>query len=74
VPGKHWSRYKPTRITYREGKRVIKQAEDQKLLDAARELFKIKQDVSSVGFGELLDRVYTEYPEFAVNSIFRKSA
>lgn len=74
VPGKHWSRYKPTRVTYREGKRVIKQAEDQKLLDAARELFKIKQDVSSVGFSELLDRVYTEYPEFAVNSIFRRSA
>jgi hypothetical protein len=74
VPGKHWSRYKPTRVTYREGKRVIKQAEDEKLLDAARELFKIKQDVSSVGFGELLDRVYTEYPEFAVNSIFRRSA
>jgi uncharacterized protein YwgA len=74
VPGKHWSRYKPTRVTYREGERVIKQAEDEKLLDAARELFTIKQDVSSVGFGELLDRVYTEYPEFAVNSIFRRSA
>jgi uncharacterized protein len=74
VPGKHWSRYKPSRVTFREGKRVIKQAEDQKLLDAARELFQIKQDVASVGFKELLERVYTEYPEFAVNSIFRKSA
>ncbi len=74
VPGKHWSRYKPTLVTFREGKRIIKQAEDEKLLDAARELFHIKQDVASVGFKELLERVYTEYPEFAVNSVFRKSA
>lgn len=74
VPGKHWSRYKPGRVTFREGQRILKQAEDEKLLDAARELFKIKQDVSSVGFNELLERVYTEHPEFAVNSIFRKPA
>ena len=74
VPGKHWSRYRPSRVTFREGKRIIKQAEDEKLLDAARELFQIKQDVASVGFKELLERVYTEHPEFAVNSVFRKSA
>ncbi len=74
VPGKHWSRYRPTQVTFREGQRIMKKAEDEKLTDAARELFQIKQDVSSVGFTELLDSVYAEYPEFAVNSIFRRSA
>ncbi len=74
VPGKHWSRYKPSRVTFREGRRILKQVEDEKLHDAARELFMIKQDVSNVGFSELLDRVYAEYPEFAVNSVFRRSA
>jgi hypothetical protein len=51
----------------------LKQAEDEKLLDAARELFEIKKDVSKMGFNELLERVYDDYPEFAVNSIFRRS-
>jgi hypothetical protein len=74
VSGKRWSRYKPTRVTFREGQRILKQAEDEKLLDAARELFRIKQEVSGLRFNELLERVYTEHPEFAVNSIFRRSA
>lgn len=74
VPGKRWSRYKPNRATFREGRRILKQAEQEQMLDAARELFKIKQDVSRMGFNELLERVYREYPEYAVNSVFRKSA
>jgi uncharacterized protein YwgA len=74
VSGKRWSRYKSSKVTFREGQRILKQVEQEKLLDAARELFKIKQDVSSVGFNELLERVYDEHPKFAVNSIFRKSA
>jgi hypothetical protein len=73
VPGKRWSRYKPSKVTFREGQRILEQAEDENLLDAARELFKIKQDVSSIGFNELLERVYAEHPEFAVNSTFRRS-
>lgn len=74
VPGKHWSRYKPTDVTFSEGERVLKQAEDENLLGAARELYEIKREVSSLGFDELLGRVYAEHPEFAVNSVFRKSA
>ena len=35
----------------------MKQAEDEKLLDAARELFEIKKNVSKMGFNELLERV-----------------
>ncbi|HST56081.1 MAG TPA: hypothetical protein VLJ42_09340 [Solirubrobacteraceae bacterium] len=74
VPGKRWSRYKSIKVTFREGQRILKQAEHEQHLDAARELFKIKQDVASVGFNELLERVYSEHPDFAVNSIFRRSA
>jgi uncharacterized protein YwgA len=74
VPGKRWSRYKPNKVTFREGQRILQRARDEKLLDAARELFRIKQDVSSIGFNELLERVYAEHPEFAVNSIFHRSA
>ncbi|MGP0102746.1 MAG: hypothetical protein ACLPUT_14145 [Solirubrobacteraceae bacterium] len=74
VHGKRWSRYKPSKITFLEGQRILKQAEDEQLMDAARELFRIKQDVSNLRFNELLERVYTEHPEFAVNSIFRRSA
>jgi len=74
VPGKQWSRYKPNMATFREGRRILKQTEREDLLDAARELYEIKQDVSRMGFNELLERVYSEYPEYAVNSVFRKSA
>jgi uncharacterized protein YwgA len=74
VPGKHWSRYKPTKVTFAEGERILEQAGQENLLGAARELFEIKREVSSVGFDELLERVYAEHPEFAVKSIFRKSA
>ncbi len=73
VPGKHWSRYKPTAVTFRAGERILERAEEEQLKDAARTLFEIKQEVASVGFSELLERVYTEHPEFAVNSIFRRS-
>lgn len=74
VPGEHWSHYKPTEVTFREGERVLRRAKDENLLDAARELYEIKREVSSIGFDELLGRVYTEHPEFAVKSVFSKSA
>jgi hypothetical protein len=40
VPGKRWSRYKPSKVTFREGQRILEQAEEENLLDAARELAK----------------------------------
>ncbi len=74
VDGKRWSRYKPTEVTFDEGERVLERAADEHVLDAARDLFEIKREVSNVGFSELLERVYEAYPEFAVKSVFRKTA
>jgi hypothetical protein len=70
VKGAHWSLYKPIDATFERAKRILRQAEADDLVGATRQLAEIKQYVSSVGFGELLERVYTEHPEFAANSVF----
>jgi hypothetical protein len=70
VRGAHWSLYKPIDATLERARRILRQAEADELLDATRQLAEIKQYVSSVGLGELLERVYAEHPEFAVNSVF----
>lgn len=74
VRGAHWSLYKPIDATFERAKRILRQVEDEDLADAARELFELKRYVSSVGFGDLLERVYGEHPQFAVNSVFRTTA
>lgn len=74
VRGASWSLYKPIDTTFERATRILRQAEDENLLDATRQLREIKRYVSSVGFGELLQHVYTEYPDFAVNSVFRTTA
>lgn len=71
VPGKRWCRYKPTKVTFTEGDRILGQAARENQLDAARNLFEIKQEVAGMGFSDLLEKVYSEYPASAVNSIFR---
>jgi hypothetical protein len=73
VKGASWSLYKPNDAMFDQARRILRQAENEDLLDVARELSALKRYVSSVGFGELLERVYTEHPEFAVNSVFRKA-
>ena len=74
VRGKRWSRYRPSDLTFEQGHRILKQAEDEHLLEAARELFEIKRYVSSVGFGQLLDRICSEHPGLCVKSAFRSAA
>jgi hypothetical protein len=71
VRGASWSLYKPTDAAFDHAGRTLRQAQDEDLLDVARELSGLKRYVSSVGFGELLERVCAEHPEFAVNSAFR---
>lgn len=74
VKGAHWSLYKPIDSTFERARRILRQAEADDLVDATRQLAEIKQYVSRVGFGELLERVYTEHPEFAAASVFRRAA
>jgi hypothetical protein len=70
VKGAHWSLYKPIDATFERARRILRRAEADDLVDATHKLAEIKHHVSSIGFGELLERVYTEHPEFAANSVF----
>jgi hypothetical protein len=74
VKGAHWSLYKPVDATFERAKQILRRAEADDLVDATRQLAEIKHYVSSVGFGELLERVYTEHPEFAAGSVFYRAA
>jgi hypothetical protein len=37
---------------------------------SAQTLYAIKQSIADVSFNELLERVYEEHPDMAVNSVF----
>jgi hypothetical protein len=74
VKGAHWSLYKPIDATFERATRILRRAEADEVVDATRQLAEIKRYVSSVGFGELLERVYAEHPEFAANSVFHRAA
>jgi hypothetical protein len=74
VKGAHWSLYKPIDATFERARQILRRAEADDLVDATRQLAEIKQYVSSVGFGELLERVYAEHPEFAADSVFYRAA
>jgi hypothetical protein len=74
VKGAHWSLYKPIDSTFERARRILRRAEADDLVEATRQLAEIKQYVSSVGFGVLLERVYAEHPEFAADSVFYRAA
>jgi uncharacterized protein YwgA len=71
VPGKRWSRYAATdRGRDAAEARLRRLKTDQEKMKAKR-LYDIKQDVATVSFNQLLDRVYREHPDMAVHSVFR---
>jgi hypothetical protein len=74
VRGAHWSLFKPIDTTFERARRILRQAEDDDLDDTTRQLAEIKRYVSSAAFGELLERVHAEHPEFAANSVFHSAA
>ncbi len=74
VKGLTWCLYKPIDTTFERARESLRLAEADDLDDATRRLAEIKHYVSSVDFGELLELVYAEYPEFAINSAFRGAA
>jgi len=73
VFGKSWSRYTVTeRGRSVAGERLMKMTQDRDK-ENARRLYEIKQEIASVSFSELLERVYREHPDMAVNSVFRQA-
>ncbi|HEY2718608.1 MAG TPA: hypothetical protein VGI52_03185 [Solirubrobacteraceae bacterium] len=74
VRGLTWCLYKPIDTTFERARGILRLAEAEDLEDATSRLAEIKQYVSSVDFAELLEHVYSEHPEFAVNSAFRGAA
>ena len=74
VPGKRWARYAATDAGLQAGSRAVKRAQDEGQLPAAQTLHRIKQKVSELPVNVLLTQIYEDYPEFATNSVFRRSA
>jgi hypothetical protein len=74
VPGKRWAQYRATDAGLRAGTRTVTEAQAEGRLDAAQTLHRIKHEVSSLPFDELLARVYHDHPTYATNSVFRRSA
>lgn len=71
VPGKEWCRYAATEHGRAvAGKRLHLLPERDKA--AARQLYEIKQRVAESSFNDLLESVYREHPDMAVNSVFRR--
>jgi uncharacterized protein YwgA len=71
VADRQWSRYTATDVGLAQARERLRQLNpDHKA--AARRLHEIKQRVSNVSFNELLDGVYREHPDMAVNSVFRR--
>jgi hypothetical protein len=71
VPGKQWSRYAATERGFAVAdERLGRLPESAK--DAARGLYAIKQRIATASFSELLEGVYREHPDMAVNSVFQR--
>lgn len=73
VSGKSWCRYSATeRGRSTAGERLLNlKGEPQK--ENARRLYQIKEEIASVSFSDLLERVYRAHPDMAVNSVFRQA-
>lgn len=72
VPGKSWFRYTATDQGRAAAGQCLEKLTGEVEKENARRLFEIKQDISDVSFNDLLDRVYREHPDMAVNSVFRR--
>jgi uncharacterized protein YwgA len=73
VPGKNWFRYAATDKGRKVANASLRHLTDGDQTSRARRLFEIKQDISNLSFDDLIDRVYQDHPDMAVNSVFRRS-
>ena len=54
------------------GKKRAEEAEKKVSLDTLKLIKEVADELSQLGFHELLHKVYTEAPDFAVNSMFKE--
>jgi uncharacterized protein YwgA len=71
VEGQTWSRYSATEDGLVAARDLLGQEPSQEI---ARLLYKIKTDVSSHTYQQVLEDVYERYPEFASKSVFRRAS
>jgi uncharacterized protein YwgA len=72
VSGKQWSRYTATEKGRRTAEGRLEGLSTDAEKSRARWLYEIKQRVASLSFNDLLEQVYSEHPDMAVNSVFRR--
>jgi hypothetical protein len=70
TPGYTWSRYQVTGAGIDEAQQLMVNLGERDAT-AVNRLSRIKQDVLSRGFNDLLRYVYERYPDFASQSVFR---
>jgi uncharacterized protein YwgA len=71
VAGKKWCRYASSeRGLAASDTRLRHLSEREKV--AAQRLYEIKQRIAKTSFNELLESVYSEHPDMAVNSVFQR--
>jgi uncharacterized protein YwgA len=70
TPGYTWNRYRVTGAGIEEAQQLMVNLADRDAT-AVNRLSRIKQDVLSRGFNNLLRYVYERYPDFASHSVFR---
>jgi DNA-binding PadR family transcriptional regulator len=73
VAGKSWFRYAATDNGRKVANVCLRRLTDDDQTSRARRLYEIKQDVSKLSFDDLIDRVYRDHPDMAVNSVFRRA-
>jgi uncharacterized protein len=71
VEGQPWTRYQVSEEGMARAKKMLSEEPSE---SAAERLHAIKREVTSKSFSTLLDDVYERYPEYAVNSIFRRAS
>lgn len=69
APGKTWSYYTLSET----GKAAVKELQSSLDPKAVSYLHQVREFVLKLSFRSLLDTVYARYPEYAVNSVFKRS-
>jgi uncharacterized protein len=68
VPGYSWKQYSLSESGLETARKILPRANRT----AAIHVFDIRRQINEASFNSLLNDVYTRFPEFAVNSLFRR--